>query len=112
MHLDAMNEVAFDDLRDGTVASWGLARVSPDLGAVADGANLIQIIGALLTYALIFAVVMLVVCAATWAVASSSGSWQVASKARIGVGAALGGAVLVGAAPSLANWLIQVGASL
>ena len=55
---------------------------------------------------------MLVVCAATWAVASANGSWQAAGKAKTGLFVALGGALLTGSALAWANWLLDVGASL
>jgi len=89
-----------------------LRNVSPDFGALGNGAGLDRIVGALLTYGLIFSVGLLVVGAATWAVASSAGSWHAASKARVGVMVALGGALLTGAAPALVRWLLKVGASL
>lgn len=89
-----------------------LASVGPNFDAVGGSSHLRSIVGALLTYGLIVAVLMVVACAATWAVASSSGSWQAASKAKTGLVAALGGAVLTGGALAWANWLLGVGASL
>ena len=55
---------------------------------------------------------MVVVCAATWGIASSGGSWHAAGKAKTGLFVALGGAVLTGGALAWANWLLGVGASL
>ena len=78
-----------------------LPLVGPDFGAVGAPASSSAIVGALLTYGLITAVLMLVVCAATWALASSSGSWHAASKAKTGVFVALGGAALTGACARL-----------
>ena len=86
--------------------------VGPDFGAVGGSGQLRQIVGALMTFALITSVLMLVVCAATWAVASANGSWQAASKAKTGLFVALGGALLTGSALAWANWLLDVGASL
>ena len=86
--------------------------VGPDFGAVGGSGQLRQIVGALMTFALITSVLMLVVCAATWAVASANGSWQAASKAKTGLFVALGGALLTGSALAWANWLLGVGASL
>lgn len=71
-----------------------------------------RIVGALLTYALIVAVLMLVACAATWALASHSGSWHTAQKAKTGLLVALGGATLAGSALTWANWLLGIGAHL
>lgn len=50
--------------------------VGPDFGAVGGAGDLRSIVGALLTYGLIVAVLMLVISATTWAIASSSGSWH------------------------------------
>ena len=86
--------------------------VGPDFGAVGGSSQLRAIVGALLTYRLITAVLMVVVCAATWAVGSAQGSWQTASKAKTGLFVALGGAALTGCALAWANWLLDVGATL
>lgn len=86
--------------------------VGPDFGAVGGSGQLRQIVGALLTFGLLTAVLMVVVCSATWAVASSNGSWHAASKAKTGLFVALGGAVFTGGALAWANWLLDVGASL
>lgn len=89
-----------------------LAAVGPDFGAVGGNADLRQIVGALLTYGLLTAVLMVIVCAATWAVASSNGTWNTASKAKTGLVVALGGAVFTGGALAWANWLLNLGSSL
>jgi len=87
-------------------------RAYPDFGAVGGSGRLRQIVGALLTYGFIVAVLMVIICAATWALTSSSGSWHTASKAKTGLFVALGGAVLTGGALAWANWLIDLGATL
>lgn len=89
-----------------------VTRVGPDLGAVGGSGDLRAVVGALLTYGLIVAVLMLVVSATTWALASSSGSWHTAQKAKTGVLVALAGATLTGGALAWANWLLDVGAHL
>ncbi|MEU2200592.1 DUF6112 family protein [Isoptericola sp. NPDC019482] len=86
--------------------------VGPDLGAVAAQGQLADLIGALLTIALIVAVALLIACAITWALATTNGSWQTAARARTGVLVALGGATLTGAALAWTNWLLDTGASL
>lgn len=88
------------------------AGVGPDFGAVGGSADLRSIVGALLTYGLIIAVLMLIVSATTWAIASGSGSWHTAQKAKLGCFVALGGATLTGAALTWANWLLGLGAHL
>lgn len=86
--------------------------VGPDFGAVGGSSQLRAIVGALLTYGLIVSVLMIIVCAATWAIGSSNGSWQAAGKGKTGLFVALGGAVLTGGALAWANWLLDVGATL
>lgn len=86
--------------------------VGPDFGAVLGQDSLSQIVGALLTYGLLLAVLMVIICAAAWALASSSGSWHTAGKAKTGMCVALAGAVLAGGALAWANWLLTVGSSL
>lgn len=86
-----------------------LSRVHPDLGAVADASELRRVVGALLTYGLLTSVLMLIACAAAWAIASSRGSWHAADKAKTGLVVSLAGAVLVGGALAWANWLIGIG---
>jgi hypothetical protein len=89
-----------------------LPLVGPDFGAVGGSSQLGAIVGALLTYGLIIAVLMIVVCSATWAIGSAQGSWQTASKAKLGLFVAIGGATLTGGALAWANWLLDVGATL
>ena len=86
--------------------------VGPDFGAVGAAGDLRKIVGALLTYALVIAVLMVIACAATWAIGSAQGSWQTASKAKTGLYVALGGAVLTGGSLVWVNWLLSIGASL
>lgn len=90
----------------------GVLRVGPDFGAVGGSGDLRAIVGALLTYGLIVAVLMLVISATTWAIASSSGSWHTAQKAKLGCFVAVGGAALTGAALTWANWLLDIGPHL
>ena len=89
-----------------------LPLVGPVFGAVGGSSQLRAIVGALLTYGLVISVLMVVTCGATWAIASSSGSWQAASKAKTGLFVAFGGAALTGGALAWANWLLDVGARL
>lgn len=83
----------------------------PDFGAVGRSDQLSVIVGALLTYGVIVAVLMIVICGSVWAFGSAHGSWQAASKAKTGLLVALGGAALAGGALAWANWLLDVGAT-
>ena len=89
-----------------------LLSIGPDFGAVNGAGDVRRIVGALLTYSLVVAVLMLVTCAAAWALASHSGSWHTAQKAKTGLCVALGGAALTGGALAWANWLLDIGAHL
>ncbi|NYI77087.1 hypothetical protein FB381_2760 [Nocardioides albertanoniae] len=87
-------------------------QVHPDLGAISGTGDLRDIVGALLTYGLLLSVAMLIISAITWAIASGAGSWHGASRAKVGVLVALGGAVLAGGTLAWANWLVGIGARL
>jgi hypothetical protein len=100
-HLDGMNLV-----------NQILPLVGPDFGAVGTSDSLRRIVGALLTYGLLIAVLMLITCGTAWAIASANGNWNSASRAKAGLFVAGGGAVLTGGALAWANWLLGVGASL
>lgn len=86
--------------------------IFPDFGAVGAATELRGIIGALMTCVLIFAVLMLIVCAVTWALAAANGHFQAASRARLGVWVALGAAALGGGGIAWANFLLGVGGDI
>lgn len=86
--------------------------VGPNFGAVGGADQLRAIVGALLTYGLVVAVLMLVISATTWAIASGSGAWHIAQKAKAGCFVSIGGATLTGTALGWANWLLHLGAHL
>lgn len=86
--------------------------VFPDFGGVGAASQLRSIVGALLTFVLITAVLMLIVCAIIWAIASSSGNYQAATKARTGLFVAVGAAALAGAGVAWLNFLLDVGTQL
>ncbi|WP_342586057.1 DUF6112 family protein [Xylanimonas protaetiae] len=85
--------------------------VAPDFTALGSDEKLARIIGALMTVALLVAVIVLIASAITWAIASNAGSWHLAQRARAGVLVALGGAVLAGGAIAWMSWLLGVGLS-
>lgn len=93
-------------------AARSIRSVNPNFGALGAAGDLRAIIGALLTYGLIVAVLMLVVSATAWALAANGGSWHTAQKAKTGVLVALAGATLTGGGLAWANWLLDVGAHL
>ncbi|AZH79054.1 hypothetical protein CSX12_11620 [Microbacterium sp. Y-01] len=86
--------------------------VFPDFGGVSGAADLREVVGALLMFVLVTGVLMLVVCAIIWAIASSSGNYQAATKARIGLFVAVGAAALAGAGVAWLNFLLGVGTQL
>ncbi len=86
--------------------------VYPNLNGVGGAGQLETVIGALMTIVLIVAVLMMLVCAATWAVASAHGNYQTATKARTGLLVALGAAVLDDAGIAWLNFLLHIGPTL
>lgn len=86
--------------------------VFPDFGGVGGANDLSAVIGALLTFVLIIAVLMLIVCGVTWAIVTANGHHGAAAKARIGAWTALGAAILAGGAVAWMNWLISLGSIL
>lgn len=86
--------------------------VFPDFDGLGGIGDLRAVIGALLTFVLIVAVLMLIVCAIVWAIASSSGNYQAATKARTGLFVALGAAALAGAGVAWVNFLLGIGEQL
>lgn len=86
--------------------------VFPDLGGVGGASDLRAIVGALLMFVLVIAMLMLIVCAIVWAIASSSGNYQSATKARTGLFVSLGAAALAGAGVAWVNFLLDVGTRL
>ncbi|OSM44640.1 DUF6112 family protein [Nesterenkonia sp. PF2B19] len=86
--------------------------VFPDFEGLEGIGELREVIGALLTFVLIIAVLMLIVCAIGWALASSNGHHAAATKARVGAWTALGAAILAGAGVAWMNWLIDLGQQL
>ncbi|UUE19390.1 DUF6112 family protein [Microbacterium sp. J1-1] len=86
--------------------------VFPDFGGVGGAAELRSIVGALLMFVLVTAVLMLIICAIVWAIASSTGNYQTATKARTGLFVAIGAAALAGAGVAWVNFLLDLGAEL
>ncbi|HIZ36708.1 DUF6112 family protein [Nesterenkonia sp. HG001] len=86
--------------------------VFPDFDGLGGIGDLREVIGALLTFVLISAVLMLIVCAIVWALATANGHHAAATKARIGAWTALGAAVLAGGGVAWLNWLLDVGSTL
>ncbi|MDQ7991091.1 MAG: DUF6112 family protein [Propionicimonas sp.] len=86
--------------------------VFPNFDGVGASAELQSIVGALLMFVLVTAVLVLIVCAIVWAIASSSGSYQAATKARTGLFVAVGAAALAGAGVAWMNFLLELGTQL
>ena len=86
--------------------------IFPDFGAVRGTVQLQTIVGALLTFVLIIAVLMMIVSGVTWALAAANGNFQTASRARVGLWVACGAAALAGAGVTWVNFLLGVGSTL
>ncbi len=86
--------------------------VFPDLDGVMGAADLERVVGALLTFVLVVAVLMTVVCAAAWGIGHSHGNLRMADRARTGMWVAGGSAIAAGVMTAWLNALLGVGASL
>lgn len=86
--------------------------VFPDFDGVGAAAELQTIVGALLMFVLITAVLMLIICAIIWAISGASGNYQTATKARIGLFVSIGAAALAGAGVAWLNFLLDTGTQL
>ena len=86
--------------------------VFPDFGGVGGAAELRSFVGALLMFVLVTAVLMLIVCAIVWAIASAHGNHHAATRARTGLWVAVGAAALAGAGVAWLNFLLDVGTRL
>ena len=86
--------------------------VFPDFDGLAGISDLREVGGALLMFALIIVVRMLIVSAIIWAIATAHGNCATASKGRIGVLVSVGAAVLAGAGVAWMNWLLNLGQQL
>lgn len=86
--------------------------VFPDFGGLGGIGDLKIVIGAMLTIILVVAVLMVIVSAILWAVASSTGNPGLTSKGRTGVFVAIGAAALAGGGVAWINWLIALGERL
>ncbi len=86
--------------------------VFPDFDGLGGIGDLRAVVGALLTFVLIVAVLMLIVSAIVWAIASAHGNYSTAGKGRVGVLVSVGAAALAGVGVAWMNWLINLGAGL
>lgn len=89
-----------------------MMNVFPDFDSLGGIGDLKVVIGAMLTIILVVAVLMIIVSAILWAIASSTGSPGLASKGRAGVFVAVGAAALAGCGVAWINWLINLGGQL
>src|SRR5579875_1835846 len=108
-HLWCVNILATIHMPTVAIATGG---VYPNLNGVGGVGQLETVIGALMTIVLIVAVLMMLVCAATWALASAHGNYQTATKARAGLLVAVGAAALDGGGIAWLNFLLHVGPTL
>lgn len=95
-----------------SVAKALVAGVFPNLGAVGAASSLSRVIGALLMFVLIGAVLSVVVSAILWATSAFGGNYALTHKARTGVLVSLGVAALAGAGVGWINFLIRLGHTL
>lgn len=86
--------------------------IFPDFEGLSGITELREVVGALLMFVLVVAVLMIIVSVIIWGIASSNGNQASAVKARAGVLVCLGAAILAGGAMTWMNWLIDLGQQL
>ena len=86
--------------------------VFPDFDGLGGIGDLRAVIGALLTFVLIVAVLMLIVSAIVWGFGANSSNPHLASRGKIGVLVSCGAAVICGASVTLINFFWNVGQSV
>lgn len=86
--------------------------VFPDFEGLSGITKLREVVGALLMFVLIVAVLVIIVSAIIWGIASSHGNQASAAKGRTGVLVCLGAVILAGGAMTWMNWLIDFGEQL
>lgn len=86
--------------------------LSPTASDLPGSAELQKLVNGLAGWALIGALVALVVGAAVWALGSHSQNFHQSSAGRRAVLAAIAAAILIGAAPELINWFFSAGGAI
>ena len=86
--------------------------ISPNTSGLPGIAQLREIVGAMMTVALILSVLALLISAIVWAIGANSSNPHLAGRGKLGVLVALGAAILTGAAVALINFFWHVGQSV
>lgn len=86
--------------------------VTPNTNGLPGIAQLREIVGAMMTVALILSVLALLVAAIVWALGANSSNPHLAGRGKIGVLVALGAAIVTGASVTLINFFWNVGQSV
>ncbi|MET8520839.1 DUF6112 family protein [Nocardioides sp. NPDC004968] len=86
--------------------------VTPNTNGLPGIAQLREIVGAMMTVALILSVLALLVAAIIWALGANSSNPHLAGRGKIGVLVALGAAIVTGASVTLINFFWNVGRSV
>ena len=86
--------------------------VTPNTNGLPGIAQLREIVGAMMTIALILSVLALLVAAIVWALGANSSNPHLAGRGKLGVLVALGAAIVTGASVTLINFFWNVGQSV
>lgn len=86
--------------------------VTPNTNGLPGIAQLREIVGAMMTIALILSVLALLVAAIVWALGANSSNPHLAGRGKVGVLVALGAAIVTGASVTLINFFWNVGQSV
>jgi len=96
----------------GTLAAADVPSISPSSGGLPGTAALTSLAGGLEWWALLAALVGLVLGAATWALGSHSNNWQHAAAGRRAVLVSGAAALIIGAAPAVLSFLYSSGSGI
>lgn len=100
-------------IHTGVATDLGLnVNISPNTNGLPGIAQLREIVGAMMTVALILSVLALLVAAIVWALGANSSNPHLAGRGKVGVLVALGAAIVTGASVTLINFFWNVGQSV
>ncbi|MGY0541379.1 DUF6112 family protein [Nocardioides sp. YJ-D4] len=97
---------------DPSTSTTSGVNVTPNTNGLPGIAQLREIVGAMMTVALILSVLALLVAAIVWALGANSSNPHLAGRGKLGVLVALGAAIVTGASVTLINFFWNVGQSV
>lgn len=94
------------------IAIFAGVNVTPNTNGLPGIEQLREVVGAMMTVALILSVLALLIAAIVWALGANSSNPHLAGRGKLGVLVALGAAIVTGASVTLINFFWNVGQSV